>query len=111
MGFSSRGTIQLTRATHSKRATTSTMRQLSLLIFLSVAMLTADAATCRQCSKAGYDCKTRTLNYIVKCYGSDLRTGKCLAHVMSVNRGGNGSCQPCCFDADCGSQMRRCGTN
>jgi len=70
--------------------------------------------TCRVCSQPGYDCSRRTpngqrINYSVKCFGSDLTQGKCLAHVMSVNNGGNGGCQPCCFDSDCGARMPRCG--
>jgi len=80
--------------------------------------LAANPLTCKRCTQLGYDCKTRTpngqwSNYSLICFGSDLTQGRCLAHVMSVNNGGNGGCLPCCFDADCGSRhhlkVPRCG--
>jgi len=67
--------------------------------------------TCRVCRQPGYDCRRPTPNchHSVICFGSDLRQGKCLAHVMSVSNGGHGGCSPCCFDNDCGRHMPRCG--
>jgi len=65
---------------------------------------------CRTCERNGYNCRIRTPNchYSVICYGSDLRKGKCMAHVVSVNNGGNGGCQPCCFGKNCGLRMPQC---
>merc|ERR1712018_929176 len=58
MGIQSKRKYSSDKTTHSKRATTSSMRQLSLLLLLSVAMLcSVEQAIAKSCSNH-WDCAT-----------------------------------------------------